>query len=185
MLENTERIQSLRENATVCYKQCSKLRKENWDGKAKPRELKLGDKVMMRKSGMNSKLSETWLGPYTILKVNSLLSYEIDTGSRKINSVHIQLLKEYIEREDRVLVKRITTVLKPDSENDTMEHEYAEVVVSGCVQVPNRYRDTQQWLSEYKDIMTKEPGLTKMAEFAIDTGDHSPIAQCPYNTHWH
>ena len=78
MLENTERVQSLRENATVCYKQCSKLRKENWDGKAKLREFKQGDKVMMKKSGMNFKLSETWLGPYTILKVNSPLSYKIE-----------------------------------------------------------------------------------------------------------
>ena len=30
--------------------------------------------------------------------------------------------------------------------------------------------------------MTKEPGLTDMAEFAIDTGESSPIAQRPYNT---
>ena len=30
--------------------------------------------------------------------------------------------------------------------------------------------------------MTKEPGLTPLAEFGIDTGQSSPIAQRPYNT---
>ena len=30
--------------------------------------------------------------------------------------------------------------------------------------------------------MTKEPGLTPLAEFVIDTGQSNPIAQHPYNT---
>ena len=30
--------------------------------------------------------------------------------------------------------------------------------------------------------MTKEPGLTKLAEFSIDMGEHRPIPQRPYNT---
>ena len=30
--------------------------------------------------------------------------------------------------------------------------------------------------------MTKEPGLTNLAEFEIDTGTSKPIAQRPYNT---
>ena len=29
--------------------------------------------------------------------------------------------------------------------------------------------------------MTREPGLTTMVEFGIDTGDNKPIAQRPYN----
>ena len=182
VMENSERVQNLRDNAVVSYKQCSKMRKEQWDVKAKPREFKPGDKVLMRKSGMNSKLSETWLGPYTIVKMNSPLSYKVDTGSRRVNSVHIQLLKGYVERDDTTLVKRITTVLEPDSESDSMEHEYTEVVVSGRVETPNREADIQDWLKEYKDTMTKEPGLTKLAEFSIDTGEHRPIAQRPYNT---
>ena len=111
--------------------------------KAKPRVFKPGDKVLMRKSGMNSKLSETWLGPYTIVKMNSPLSYKVNTGSRRVNSVHIQLLKGYIERYDTTLVKRITTVLEPDSESDSMEHEYTEVVVSVRVETPNLEADIQ------------------------------------------
>ena len=66
------------------------------------------------------------------------------------------------------MVKRVTTVLEPDTEGDTMEHTYSEVVVTGNVQVQGRDKDIQEWLKEFEDIMTKEPGLTNLAEFAID-----------------
>ena len=135
---------------------------------------------MMQKSGMNTKLSATWLGPYMVTKVNSPLSYKVDTGSRKLNCVHIQLLKRYAEREDQVLVKRVTTVLEPDTVGDTMEHTYSEVVLTGTIQVKDRDRDKdgQEWLLEYQDSM-KEPGLTKLAQFAIETGDSKPIIIIP------
>jgi len=32
------------------------------------------------------------------------------------------------------------------------------------------------------DILTKEPGLTNLAQFRIDTGSHQPLCQGPYNT---
>ena len=182
VLENAERVQNLRKKVTANYSECSRIRKEKWDGKAKERVFNVGELVMMRKSGMNTKLSETWLGPYKVIKVSSPLSYKIDTGSRKMNSVHIQLLKKYVEREDQAVVKRVTTVLEPDTEGDTMEHTYSEVVVTGNVQVQGRDKDIQEWLKEFEDIMTKEPGRTNLAEFAIDTGTSKPIAQRPYIT---
>ena len=48
VMENSEHVQNLRDNAVVSYKQCSKMRKEQWDVKAKPREFKPGDNVFMR-----------------------------------------------------------------------------------------------------------------------------------------
>ena len=56
--ENSERVQDVRDKAVVNFKQCSLLRKEKWDERAKPREFKKGDRVLMRKSDMNLKLSE-------------------------------------------------------------------------------------------------------------------------------
>ena len=52
-----------------------------------------GDQVWMHKSGINTKLADTWLGPLKIVGCNSPFSYKVDTGNRVINSVHIQLLK--------------------------------------------------------------------------------------------
>ena len=175
-------MQRLRDKAVVNLKECSQLRKEQWDSKAMLREFKEGDKVLMRKSGLNTKLADSWLGPFQIVGRNSSLSYKIDTGDRVINSVHIQLLKEYIPRTQSLEVKRVTTVLEPDTESDSMDQEYSEVVIRGKVEMMNREKDIQEWVEEFQTSLTKEPVLTPLAEFGIDTGSHDPIAQRPYNT---
>jgi len=40
-------------------------------------------------------------------------------------------------------------------------------------------------MKKYGDTLTKEPGLTDLAEFRIDTGNSAPILQRPYNTLTH
>ena len=69
-----------------------------------------------------------------------------------------------------------------DTESDSMEQEYTEVVISGKAESRTREKDIEEWLSEFDSTMTRELGLTKSVEFGIDTGDHVPIAQRLYNT---
>ena len=76
----------------------------------------------------------------------------------------------------------MTTVLEPDSSTDTMEQQYAEANVIGRVETETREADISSWEKEFADILTKEPGLTTLAQFRIDTGQHRPICQGPYNT---
>ena len=182
ILENSERIQNLRDQAVVNIKRCSLLRKEKWDERAKPRGFKKGDLVQMRKAGTNRKLCETWLGPYEIVKNNSPLSYRVNTGRRLLSSVHIQLLKEYAKRDTSLVIKRVTTVLEPDTESYSMDQEFAEVIIRGKVESDTREQDIADWVKEFDCTLTKEPGLTDMIDFSIDTGDSRPIAQRPYNT---
>ena len=106
----------------------------------------------------------------------------MDVGTRKKQSVHIQRLKRYEERKEKTRVKWVTTVLEPDTESDTLDSLYSELTVSGQVQVPSRDKDIAEWVEEFSDILTKEPGLTALAEFGIDMGDSAAIAQRPYNT---
>ena len=179
--DNCERVQRLRDKAVVNFKECSRIRKEVWDSKSKPKEFMKGDQVWMRKSGISTKLAESWLGPFTVVKRNSALSYKIDTGDRVIDSVHIQLLKEFVSR-DNAEVKRVTTVLEPDTESDSIDQQYAEAVVRGKVETENREEHIREWVQEAEGTMTKEPGLTHLAVFGIDTGSYSPIAQRPYST---
>ena len=120
---NCERVQRLHNKAVVNLKECSSIRKEVWDTKAKMREFKKGDQVWMCKSGINTKLADSRLGPFKIVRRNSPLSYKVDTGDRVINSVHIQLLKQYVPRTETAEVKRVTTVLELDTESDSMEQQ--------------------------------------------------------------
>ena len=182
VVTNCERVQRLRDKAVVNLKEASHSRKDKWDAKAKAREFQRGDKVYMRKSGMNTNLAESWAGPFEVVRKNSALSYKINTGDRVINSVHIQLLKEYVPRNPNQAVKRVTTVLEPDTESDSTDQEYSEVVIRGRAEAQSREKDISEWVEEYSNTLTKELGLTPLAEFTIDMGKHDPIAQCPYNT---
>ena len=63
-----------------------------------------------------------------------------------------------------------------------MGQEYTEVIIKGKAESSTRESDTAEWLREFEGTMTKEPGLTTLVDFRIDTGDNKPIAQRPYNT---
>ena len=135
-----------------------------------------GDQVFLRKSGLNTKLSDSWEGPYQVLKRNTPLSYKVSMGDRVLLSMHIQLLKAYVPRPEPK-VGRVTSVLEPDTPTDYMEEQYSEAVVTGCVITKDRQSDIQGWVTDFSDILTKEPGLSELKQFHINTGDHAPIQQ--------
>ena len=182
VFENSERIQRMRDLAVANMSSTSEARKQAWNKGAQVREFTKGDKVYLRKSGTNTKLMDSWAGPYTIEKRNSPLSYRVSTGDRTLPSVHVQLLKLHIPREADKEVHRVTTMLEPDSATDTMENQYAEVTLMGQAQAESREADVLGWESDFRDTLTKDPGTTNLAEFRIDTGQHPPVCQGPYNT---
>ena len=138
--------------------------------------------MFLRKSGLNTKLADSWEGPFVVEKHNTPLSYRINTGDRTLPSIHIQQLKDYTPRQEDPKVKRVTSVLEPDTQTDQMDDQYAEAKVTGSVVTEDRQTDIEGWKHDYKHILTKEPGLTMLKEFRINTGDHAPRQQRPYNT---
>ena len=51
--------------------------------------------------------------------------------------------------------------------------------ISGVAEGEDRERDVREWEKEYSDILTKEPGLTNLTEFRMDTGNHPPFVCAP------
>ena len=80
VLTNAERVQSLREKALINKQAVSKARKQDWNRKAQSREFSKGEEVYMRKAGLNTKLSESWDGFYTVVKKNSPSHTEYTQG---------------------------------------------------------------------------------------------------------
>jgi len=184
--ENSERIEYLRESSSLKLREMGGERKKRWDGKAKAREFKGDEEVLMRKPGLCGKLESSWSGPYTIVRKNSPLSYCIDVGDRTIPSVHISLLKKYTRETEVATIARATTVRAEDKEGDEISECYAEVKVSGSEEVSKEQKEQLEVVLErYKGTLTKEPGLTNLAVFSIDTGTHTPIHQRPYSTPAH
>ena len=179
---NSARVETAREKAIVDKQRVSQQRICKWDSKAKDRNVEVGDEFIVRKPGMNMKLCETWEGPFRVFKKNNPLSYGIDSGDRKIPSVHVQLMKRFHKEQHSHRVGRVTSVFEPDTPEDDILDRYSEVAISGKELENTQAADIARLKVKYKDILTKEPGLTQMKSFSIDTGDHDPIFQRAYNT---
>ena len=175
---NAERFQHAREVVVVNLQSSSDKKKKQWDKKAQTSQFEKGDQVFLRKSGLNTNLADSWEGPFEVEKRNTSLTYRINTGDGTLPSVHIQQLKAYSPRQDDLKVQRVTSVLEPDTMTDQIDDQYAEAKVTGKVLTEDRQKYIRCW-EEYKDILTKEPGLTTLKQFRIDTGDYAPIHQRP------
>ena len=162
---NSERVQHARDVVVANFQTCSDERKKLWDKRAQTRQFDKGDQVFLRKSSLNTKLADSWEGPFVVEKRITPLSYRINTGDRTLPSIHIQQLKAYTPRQEDSKVKRVTSVLEPDTQIDQMDDQYAEAKVTGSVDTEDRQKDIEGWKHDYKDILTKEPGLTTLKEF--------------------
>ena len=80
------------------------------------------------------------------------------------------------------MVSRVTSVFEPDKPGDDILERYAEAHISDSELSDKQKEDLDRVLSNFTDVMTSEPGLTNLVDFAIDTGDSQPIFQRPYNT---
>ena len=72
---NAKRVQHMRAVAGVNLESNSDQRKRDWERKARSQPFEKGDQVYLRKSGFNTKLADSWDGPFVVEKRNTPLSY--------------------------------------------------------------------------------------------------------------
>lgn len=90
----------LYETCQIAHEELQKAKltqKKCYDRKAKPRQLSVGDKVLLLLPFDTNKLILTWKGPFTVLEKRSEIDYVVDLGTRT-SLFHINLLKKYEER---------------------------------------------------------------------------------------
>ena len=68
LVKMMEKVQEFRDRACANYHKVSEERKSKWDEKAKERSFDVGDKVLYRTPGWDTQLSESWVGPFEIVK---------------------------------------------------------------------------------------------------------------------
>ena len=177
VLDNAERVETAREQATLTLIENSKYRADMYNKNARDRKFLVGDKVWVRRPGLDHKLKESWAGPGTVVKVNSPCSFRVQTPDRLIPTVHIQQLK-LAESE---YIKKITAVVQ-DTDQEDLTTSFAAANIQSQELTNEQQTELQQQLSRFSDILTKEPGLTNLATFNIDTGEADPIQQRLYST---
>ena len=94
---NADRLEQARDVATSTKLAASNNRAKLWNEKARERVFKVGDKVLIRKPGLDTKLRESWEGPGVVVAVNSPVSYKVQNNKRTMGTFNIQQLKEFIQ----------------------------------------------------------------------------------------
>ena len=153
--------------------EASVARKKQFDKKVVVRELKVGDKVLCRIPGMIKKLKESWKGPYTVKKKLNQVDYLVETRKGKSKVLHINNLKLYKEREERV--RRLTVVA------DCVEDDPELVGVRLGDQCP-RFDDRviAELEAAYPQVFSDLPGRTDLCQLMISTVSEQPLATHPH-----
>ena len=176
VLHYAQRIECAREQVTLKLVENFQYRASKYNLRAKERSFAVGDRVWVRRPGLDHKLRESWVGPGTILKINSPTSFRVQTPDRAIPTVAIQQIKI----AGKETVKCITTVVE-DSDDD-LTSSYASSSVVSQPLTEEQSRQLKQVLDSHSEILTKDPGLMSLATFDIDTRGAEPIHQRPYST---
>ena len=148
--------------------------KKDYDKCAKTRIFENGDLVLVRIPGMINKMSESWEGPYDILKKVSAVNYAIGVpGKNKIEKViHVNNTKKFVQSTAHVL--RLVVA----ADNGEVELE-KKVALIGDKLEEEQQKDLEKLLIKWKDILSKKPGLTSVVQHSID-GNIKPIRSVPY-----
>ena len=76
-----------------------------------------------RSPGLDKKLSDSWLGPFEVIKRLNIVNYRIRgvTGKGRTRVVHVNSLKQYLERKEHV--RRLVVVGEYVDEVEVKEQE--------------------------------------------------------------
>ena len=100
----TELCEGLEDSLKLAQEELQRFQKHNkkdYDKKAKPRHLEVGDQVLILLLTDSNKLLMQWRGPYTMEIRVGANDYRIKMGS-KTETYHMNMLKKYIAREPEV-----------------------------------------------------------------------------------
>lgn len=101
-------VQEIKRRIQIAYQKVidnTQRRKENsklqYDLKAREKQIRVGDRVLLHqplvRRGRSKKLAKPWIGPYTVIKINSEVNVTIKMGKR-VQKVHVNRLKPFRER---------------------------------------------------------------------------------------
>ena len=94
------RLESVCDIAKDNLQKAARKQKLQYDKRAKYRVLKVGGKALVLLPTKPNKLLLQWKGPYRVVEKFGTNDYKIQVGN-KLKSFHVNLLKQYVEREEK------------------------------------------------------------------------------------
>ena len=180
--------------------------KENYDKKAKEREFRKGDRVLVFLPEGGGKLESKWQGPYTVERKVGEVNYEITMPDRKKSQrlLHANLIKLYYDREQAKHVNHCYCITGSFHEvydesidlSDEIDTQYLEENIGPTYTQTQTWKDAkideklpQKQVDEIHNVMAKHdeafsdvPGKTHVTSHKVVTTTETPIRQRGYRT---
>ena len=167
--------------------------KQLYDRKAKRREFKVGDKVLVLLLTSSNKLLMHWRGPYTITKQVAGNNYKINTKN-KFKMYHANMLKPYFARsedsskdnnpEDNMPVVTATATIEeePSVEEECLltfeqlaQSESVDDVKISQGLTQSQKEGIRNVLQKYNEVFSDLPGRTNVIQHHIKLTEEEPV----------
>ncbi|XP_060070207.1 uncharacterized protein LOC132550192 [Ylistrum balloti] len=205
-----ERLNETCRIASDSLKMSKVQQRKYYNRKAKLRDLKKGDKVLVLLPTKANKLLMQWRGPFIVEGKKGSMDYQVRMQDGKVKTLHVNLLKRYVDRDTSEKARRKrkkepggdaqegvacigAVVVEEDGDTPTeMRHTVVEAfprqerketvgdVVINSDLPSNQEVDVKRLLEDFEDILTDVPGRTSVVEHDILTTTKDPVKVRPY-----
>lgn len=162
--------------------------------------MKVGDKVLVLLPTEAYKLLMQWKGPFDIVERLGDIDYRVNIGGQ-IKTIHANLLKQYIEREDECCGAFSTcgvSLIDFDGDDDETDHNKKHILLPPAVQTET-YNDVnisenvssdqcnaiEKLCESFADVLTDLPGVTNLVEHKIEMMTNEPVQIKQYPLPFH
>ena len=209
LLKTREMLQKMSNIAHSIELNSKKKQKLYYDKKCNTRKLSPGQKVSVLLPTSSNKLLADWNGPYEVTKQVSPVDYEIQLSKKVRKPFHINMLKEWVDRESNDLQVEETIregnsmacydkikehyicseVLDSDDglkKQVSIENPLLSPNESICdLKINDRLSDSQKGdlksvFQSYSDVLTDVPGKTSKIEHDDVLKSEKPVAKKAY-----
>ena len=169
-----------------------------YDENAKERKFMPGDSVLALLPIPGKPLQARYYGPYTADKKISDVNYIVNTPGRRKQSCHVNMLKQYIDR-DSASVTPISVVSSVPQEQTEMNSEDMNLIKSDPASSklqnfdilkdldqklshldPVRRKELKQLIHEYEHLFPDILTRTDKSYYDVNVEDSQPVKQHPY-----
>ena len=159
-------------------RKAKQVMKQQYDKTASVKTFSAGEMVLVRKPGLQSKLGDTWDGPYQVERKISPVTYCIQVPGKpdKSKTLHCNLLRKWTTPAAQI--HRVATIMEEESVGETPPG----LTLGRDDFVPSVAQQTllHSTLKEYEDVLCPDPGRTDVLKLSINTGSHEPVRSHPY-----
>ena len=105
--------------------------------------------------------------------------YVVDMGRRRLQTFHVNMLREWHERKPLSLFRAEATDVEADDFIPWKEVDESPPLINPTL-LSTDIEAIDQIVSDFSDVFSSKPGRTDLVEHRIETGRARPIRQAPY-----